>query len=259
MDQADRDGACAHDDSFALTPFAVCVQYAFVYNIHALFPPEPIGPPDLAERLGPILLHLRRAAADRAVKYWAYVPLGLLFAAYLSSVMRRVESLVARHRAGRLRARPSRPRTVQPQEERENAFPKRRLPARFGWVVEWLGHHAAGCAAQLRHMLTHDPDLVALLDAGPQAGRVLRPLCRMLGMEPGPDLPPSLFPSRAAKLPASEPAQSTPPRPDMPGQSLTSSPLGEHGCGHGQVRRTDERPSLRAEGAVSPADPRKPD
>ncbi len=170
-----------------------------MYNIHALFPPEPIGPPDLAERLGPILLHLRRAAADRAVKYWAYVPLGLLFAAYLSSVMRRVESLVARHRAGRLRARPHRARTVQPREERENAAPKRRLPARFGWVVEWLGHHAAGCAAQLRHMLTHDPDLVALLDAGPQAGRVLRPLCRMLGMEPGPDLPPSLFPPRRAR------------------------------------------------------------
>ncbi len=170
-----------------------------MYNIHALFPPEPIGPPDLAERLGPILLHLRRAAADRSVKYWAYVPLGLLFAAYLSSVMRRVESLVARHRAGRLRARPHRARTVQPREEIARAAPKRRLPARFGWVVEWLGHHAAGCAAQLRHMLTHDPDLVALLDAGPQAGRVLRPLCRMLGMEPGPDLPPSLFPSKRAK------------------------------------------------------------
>ncbi len=188
-----------------------------MYNIHALFPPEPIGPPDLAERLGPILLHLRRAAADRAVKYWAYVPLGLLFAAYLSSVMRRVESLVARHRAGRLRVRPSRPRTVQPQEEREKVAPKRRLPARFGWVVEWLGHHAAGCAAQLRHMLTHDPDLVALLDAGPQAGRVLRPLCRMLGMEPGADLPPSLFPRRRERAPrpgpgrGSEPATLSPP------------------------------------------------
>ncbi len=193
-----------------------------MYNIHALFPPEPIGPPDLAERLGPILLHLRRAAADRAVKYWAYIPLGLLFAAYLSSVMRRVESLVARHRAGRLRARPHRARTVQPQEERENAAPKRRLPARFGWVVEWLGHHAAGCAAQLRHMLTHDPDLVALLDVGPQAGRVLRPLCRMLGMEPGPDLPPSLFPPRAAKAApakATRPEQAGPATPRPPNSS----------------------------------------
>ena len=50
------------------------------------------------------------------------------------------------------------------------------------WLVRLAGHEAAGMGSQLRHLLRH-PDMVALLLAAPQAARLLRPMCRMLGVE----------------------------------------------------------------------------
>ena len=58
------------------------------------------------------------------------------------------------------------------------------------------GYHAAGFGCQLQHLLS-DPEMVALISAAPQQmGRVLRPLCWMLGIKP----PPGLFPKRTGKL-----------------------------------------------------------
>jgi hypothetical protein len=58
-------------------------------------------------------------------------------------------------------------------------------------------------ASQLRHLLA-DPEMTALIQAAPQAGRLLRPLCRNLGVE----LPPCLQP---------------PPRPPRPARAAPSS------------------------------------
>lgn len=55
------------------------------------------------------------------------------------------------------------------------------LPRRFGWLVHLVGYQAAGHASQLSHLLD-DPDMVALVRDVPQARRILRPLCRMLGI-----------------------------------------------------------------------------
>ena len=44
------------------------------------------------------------------------------------------------------------------------------------------GWKAAGYGSQLRAAL-ETPEMVALLTASPEAGRVLRPICRMLGIE----------------------------------------------------------------------------
>ena len=46
-----------------------------------------------------------------------------------------------------------------------------------------LGYEAAGYGSQLAALLA-EPELQALLLAAPAAGRILRPLCRMLGVEP---------------------------------------------------------------------------
>jgi hypothetical protein len=58
-----------------------------------------------------------------------------------------------------------------------------RLPRGFGWLLPLVPCQAANYASQLRLVLA-EPEMVALLAAVPQAGRVLRPLCRMLAIAP---------------------------------------------------------------------------
>ncbi|MBV8524819.1 MAG: hypothetical protein JOY71_22335 [Acetobacteraceae bacterium] len=45
----------------------------------------------------------------------------------------------------------------------------------------------AAYAGQVRRLLA-DPEMAALLAGSPQAGHILRPLCRMLGIQPEPGL-----------------------------------------------------------------------
>jgi hypothetical protein len=56
------------------------------------------------------------------------------------------------------------------------------LPRGFGWLLPLVPQEAACFAGQMRGVLA-EPEMVALLAAAPQARRVLRPLCRMLGIE----------------------------------------------------------------------------
>jgi hypothetical protein len=55
-------------------------------------------------------------------------------------------------------------------------------PGRFAWLVRLAGWQAAGFGSQLRAVL-ETPEMVALLEACPQAGRMLKPICRMLAVE----------------------------------------------------------------------------
>ena len=182
-----------------------------MYNIFALQRPLPSGPPNLAERLGPTFHGLREVAGVHAVRNRALAPLLLLFAIYLGRVMRRFELLATRFEAGTLRIQPKRARSgakPEPSAAGAGGRPRKpRVPQRLGWLIKTLGYHAAGRAQQLRHMLVHDTQMRALFSASPQAGRILRPLCRMLRIEPGPDLPPSLYPPRPVK--ATDAAQAT--------------------------------------------------
>jgi hypothetical protein len=56
------------------------------------------------------------------------------------------------------------------------------LPRRFGWLCGLVPGEAASYAGQLRVVLA-EPEMVALLAACPQAVRIVRPLCWMLGIE----------------------------------------------------------------------------
>src|SRR6185312_11003612 len=53
------------------------------------------------------------------------------------------------------------------------------------WLIRLGGYKAAAYGSLLQHLLA-DPEMAALIAAAPQLGRVLRPLCRMLGIDPGP-------------------------------------------------------------------------
>ena len=151
--------------------------------IHAPSPPRPAD--SLSERFTQIVDAMGRVAAAKASRYWALAPVVLLLWSYLKRLARRFDSLALRRRAPV--PRPRSPRAVSTQPP-----PARRLPQGFAWL-RLFGPEMGALGSQLRHLLA-EPEMTALLEEAPQAGRLLRPLCRMLGIGPGPDVPPALVP-----------------------------------------------------------------
>ena len=103
----------------------------------------------------------------------------------------RFEALLADFRAGRLPAAGSVRGTAEnlPQPPNLPGLPPPfRAPRDFGWLLR-LAPESAAYAGQVEHLLA-DPEMKALLAGSPQAGRMLRPLCRMLGIEAGLELLP---------------------------------------------------------------------
>ena len=209
------------------------------FNPPLHFPVAPVGPQDLAQRLTPIIDALRRMAAAEASRRWHLIPLIGVLHAYLGRVARRFEFLIARL-GGPIRARPSRPNASRPDKtppapaepEAPRKLPSRkppprepRLPGRFGWLIDTVPYHAAGVATQLAALL-RDPEMHALMEAEPQAAKILRKLCRMLRIEPAADLPASLFPIRP-KAPDDPPDDPPHRRPVLAhnGESSAPSPL----------------------------------
>jgi hypothetical protein len=82
--------------------------------------------------------------------------------------------------------------------------PTVRLPTKFGWFLQ-LVPEAAAYAGPVQEFLG-DPRLPALLAEGPRAARILRPLCRMLGLP----LPPELAPPPRPKRPKPAKADAAP-------------------------------------------------
>ena len=100
----------------------------------------------------------------------------LLLTERLGRLAQRFRALVARLQAGRL-APPRAPRAGI----RAARPPAPRLPAERGWINARVAE-AAPCAGQLQ-MLIQDPATADLLARAPQAGRLLRPLCRALALD----------------------------------------------------------------------------
>ncbi len=57
-----------------------------------------------------------------------------------------------------------------------------RIPRRLGWLLQAVPCEAANLAGQLRVVLA-EPGMAGVLAASPQAVRILRPLCRLLGLQ----------------------------------------------------------------------------
>jgi hypothetical protein len=174
------------------------------------------APTDAADRLARIVEALCRAVAARGGRGLAG-PLIILVWGRLRRLAARFTALAARVRAGRVAPRPD-PRTGRRRSRRD---PAKLLPERFAWLVRVAPGAAAG-AAQLQHLLL-DPDMAALIAAAPQAGRILRPLCRMLGVIP----PPALARPRRPRQPATPTGPAAParlPAPPAPAEAAAPSP-----------------------------------
>jgi hypothetical protein len=132
---------------------------------------------------------------------------GFIQAAMAMLVMARIRrvravllALEARFLAGLLRtpvARVAAARDVMAVRERAPPVATERLPRRFAWLCPLVPGEAACFAGQLRVVLA-EPGMQTLLAACPQALRVLRPLCVMLGIERA-DYVPGFAAAMAAK------------------------------------------------------------
>lgn len=91
----------------------------------------------------------------------------------LTRISRRFEQAVLR---------PGKMRVARPGRAAANKARAAPLPRKRGWLVGELGSEAAAYGSQLAHVLA-GPEMQALIAAVPGAGRVLRPVCRMLGYD----------------------------------------------------------------------------
>jgi hypothetical protein len=156
-------------------------------------PPVQAFAPDFARRLGLILATLAALIARRFLREPALASLIVPLWSRLQRAARRFERLMARLAAGTLR----KPHHSGPGGPHRSADV---LPTGRGWLVRALGPEAAACATQLETLLA-EPAAAELLALAPTAGRILRPLARMLAIgafaprprpvrAAAPDLPP---------------------------------------------------------------------
>ena len=125
---------------------------------------------------------LRARVVPYAVTDGALRPLFELIWSYLHRAAPRLERLLARWRAGTLGpSRPSRAGIV-----RQPATGRARLPNCPAWLVRLI-QPTAQFRPQLEALMAR-PEMIELLAAAPQAGRILRPLFRMLGTDPLPEV-----------------------------------------------------------------------
>ena len=197
-----------------------------------------------AERLAGIIDMLCRAVADHGGRKVLAGPLVILIWTRLRRLSTRVVSLAARIEAGtNTPARPRRQRAPRPHRPP----PPLRLPRGKAWLVRLMRMEAAAAGSQLRHLL-NEPDMQALAAADPRMGRLLRPLCHILGVTPTPEIarprpkarpapsvaepaPPDPAPEPAAAESAPPQAATSPPssRPRRRAPRGTRRPLPSHG------------------------------
>jgi len=113
---------------------------------------------------------------------------GVMFHTRLSRLTTRLRDLLARIEAERTKPRPAsaatpRPRAPRPAKPKSepNPNPAPALPRGFGWITQPLPE-ANGHAHTLRQFLC-EPETEALIASDPRIGRILRPLCHMLGID----------------------------------------------------------------------------
>ena len=166
-------------------------------------PPAPLP----AERFAGLIDLLCRAVAARSAGGLLAGPLIILIWSQLRRRGARILRLIARLAAG---TPPAPPRVQAARPKRPH--PPHRLPRGFAWLVRLVPEAASG-AAQLRHLLA-EPEMADLI-ADPRMGRLLRPLCRMLGVAPPPATakPPPVARAAPFRRAASRPAKAVPPRP----------------------------------------------
>ena len=177
---------------------------------------------DIARRLVPTIRGIIAAIGIPASRIPSLAQvLGLVYRR-IFALIGRLDRLMVKFNAGTLpkpRHRASRPpASARPDSASKPAL---RIPAAQGWIFR-----VAQPAAQWRphvERFVNDPDIIALAAAAPQAGRLLRPLCRLM-LVPIPEqlrLPPR--PPRAHPMPP-RPKSQRPLQPAAPVAPMPAPP-----------------------------------
>jgi hypothetical protein len=146
-----------------------------------------------------LILHGLRAALGG---WGLQAEIGLLLYKRVGDATRRIERMLVRFRAGKVWRRAA---VQRMGSGRKTAGRGPALPRRFGWLVRQCGWRAAGFGSQLQTVL-QSPDMAELLAVAPQAGRILRPLCRALAFEwPLPDPKPEKVKTPRIRKPRPKP------------------------------------------------------
>ena len=130
-----------------------------------------------------LLTNLQAVIAAKAARDRSLTVMLVALWARIGRMGTRLERLVALWRAGKL------PKQRVAGAERV-AAPRATVSFKFptapGWLRQKLGYEVGAYGSQLRHLLT-EAECAAFLAAVPQAGRILRPLLRMLSADPVPE------------------------------------------------------------------------
>jgi hypothetical protein len=144
-----------------------------------------LAAPSLPARFAAAIDLLCRGIAASLPKHWDAAPLALPAWTRLRRLLARFAALVAAVEAGRFPA--ARPTTTAASRPRTGASAVR-LPGGSGWLLRLAPALETRLGRAQVESLLGDPELRALLAQAPQAGRILRPLCHMLRIEPPPSL-----------------------------------------------------------------------
>ena len=174
-------------------------------------------------------------------------PLILLICKRLRRIAAGFAAVAAQVGSGTLRAASSRPERRPVPTGRAPARPAWSaagppLPRGFAWLLRLVPEGAA-YGSQLQALLS-EPEMATLISAAPQIGRLLRPLCRMLAVEPTPELRRKRLRGPAPDASAAAPDQTTAPGEAAPDAGPGTSPA--------------RPPSRRRAGRIPPADLRWP-
>ena len=136
----------------------------------------PDDAPELARRFAMIMAGLGALVARRFLKMPHLSGFTVLLFSRLSRAARRFHRALTGPQA-KVRAR--RARTDQAGTARTRPLA---LPSGRGWILRELGWEAAAFLTYLEALLAEIETQAALV-AAPRAGRILRPICRMLGVQ----------------------------------------------------------------------------
>ena len=149
----------------------------------------------LGTRYRPHIEELRGFINQVAMYHRLLAPLLMLVWHRLYRGINRLDRLALRWQMGKLRrAKPRARAERKPPVPADPEHPSR-TPQGHAWLIR-LHQPMAQWAPRIQ-MLVDDPEIIALCAEAPQAGRILRPLCRMFGIA----LPPHIHRPPAPRKP----------------------------------------------------------
>ena len=163
----------------------------------------------LTDRFAAIIRGLRNDVCVRGFQTGLNQLLLALISTRLTRIVERFAAIVSRDRANPAQPAETPARKPRPAPKRKPA--PLRLPYHFAWLLRLVpptitqGNAAVNGRIGIQSLLD-DPELLALIARNRAAGRLLRPLCHMLGIQP----PPLLRRPKRQRTP-----NPTPPDPNL--------------------------------------------